>query len=566
MMRIALALVAALAVAGAAHAQAISVPVRMDVPPLAPLDLLTPYASPRDAARHRLQATLAQLQENKDLRAGVRGLAQALATDPSYAIGAYNLGVLCVITEQWNDALAAFQEAATLDPALAASVGPEIERLTLITTLERVPGGAAKWRYERALFDALSNSTSSSEARMQRLVEIAKLDPSRWETPALMAVAMGDARQYDSAARFLQVAATNAADSTTRTALDGARKVAEREQTYAKAFGDATQLATQGQWKQAADNFEAAWHVFPARAASGMQAAVARLMVDDTMAASQLLWRIRAAGDPEAATKATAMLKALEPVEPVARQPPVSAAASSASDTVREPAGFAALIPETRTPQMAILGRPSLKFTTDPAPIRLYESLSLDPMVAVRAASAPLPSLPPPVVTGDAPMVEVRALSAATVGGGPTESVSRTTAGRVAREAAINSVPRRAAVYIDAESTPVCRTPCIIQTSAASMALRLQSDGYEDKKATVQFGGKPSASVTVTLSAQPGFVVVDAPGSTVAVNGIAVPGFAPLELALQPGVHRVEVLSGDRSMVMELTVKPGVRIRFPLTP
>jgi hypothetical protein len=50
-----------------------------------------------------------------------------------------------------------------------------------------------------------------------------------------------------------------------------------------------------------------------------MQAAVARLMVDDTAHASQLLWRIRAAGGGDAANKAAAMLKALEPVEPAAR-------------------------------------------------------------------------------------------------------------------------------------------------------------------------------------------------------------------------------------------------------
>ena len=565
MVRFTVVLLAALAVADTAPRAQVSVPVRMDVAPLAPLDLLTPYASPRDAARHRLQATLAQLQENKDLRLGVRGLAQALATDPSYALAAYNLGVLCAIAEQWEDARLALEEAATLDSALATPVGPEIERLTLISTLERTPGGAAKWRFERGLFEALSAPRPTTEGRMQQLVEIAKLDPSRWETPALMAVAMGDDHQYDSATRFLQVAATNAVDPAIRTALEAARKVAEREQSYAKAFGEATKLAGQGQWKQAADNFEAAWHVFPARVASGMQAAVARLMVDDTAAASQLLWRIRAAGDAEAATKAEAMLKALEAVEPGARQPATPAPAADESKS--GPAGFATLIPETRTPQMAILGRAPLKFVTDPAPIRLYESLSLDPMVAVRAASAPLPSLPPPpAVPGDAPMLEVRALRAATVGSGPPDSVSRTVAGRVAREAAVDSVPRRAAVYVDAESTPICRTPCVIQTSTASMALRLQSDGYDEKKANVQFGGRPSASVTVMLVAQPGFVVIEAPGSAVVVNGTPVPGFAPLELALQPGVHRVEVLSGPRPMVTELMVKPGVRIRFPLVP
>ena len=163
-------------------------------------------------------------------------------------------------------------------------------------------------------------------------------------------------------------------------------------------------------------------------------------------------------------------------------------------------------------------------------------------------------------------MLEVRALRAATFGGGSPETVSRAVAGKVAREAAVDSVPRRAAVYVEPESTPACRTPCVIQTSSASMALRLQADGYEEKKATVQFGGKPNASVTVTLNAQPGFVVIETPGGTVIVNGTPVPGVAPLELALRPGLHRIEVLSGQRVMVTELMVKPGVRIRFPAGP
>lgn len=572
-MRFPLLLVAALAAAGAVpRAQAPfggSVPVRMDVAPLAPLDLLTPYASPRDAARHRLQATLAQLQENRDLQAGLRGLIQALASDPTYALGAYNLGVLCAIGEKWDDALEAFQEATKLDAALAAAVGPEIERLALIGSIARAPGGAAKSRYERALAEMVSGPAPSGEARMQRLVEVAKLDPSRWETPALMAVSMGDDRQYDSAARFLKVAATNATDAKIRATLETAATVAEREQSYAAAFNQATQLAGQRQWTPAADSFEAAWHVFPARAASGMQAAVARLMVEDTAAASRLLWRVRATGDPGTAAKAAAMLKELEPVEPEARQAAAATPPLTPEESARrDPAKFATLIPETRTPQMEILGRAPLKFIVDPAPVRLYESLSLDPMVAVRAASSPLPSLPPPVATGDAPMVEVRGLRAATIGSGPPESVSRAVAGRVARDVAVDSTPRRAAVFVDGESTPVCHTPCLIQTSSTAMSLVLRADGFDEKKATVRFTGKPSAAVTVELSAQPGFVVIDTPGpiGTVVVNGVPAPGAAPLELALSPGLHRIEVLSGPRPMVTELMVKPGVRIRFPAEP
>src|SRR5690242_7658113 len=69
----------------AAPAPAITVPmVAVDLAPLAPADPDSPYASPRDAARHRFQATLAELQSARNLKAGMQGFAEAFALDRSY--------------------------------------------------------------------------------------------------------------------------------------------------------------------------------------------------------------------------------------------------------------------------------------------------------------------------------------------------------------------------------------------------------------------------------------------------------------------------------------------------
>ena len=61
---------------------AASVPiVSLEIAPLAAADLDSPYASPRDAARHRFQATLAELQAGRDVKAAMQGFGEAFAMD-----------------------------------------------------------------------------------------------------------------------------------------------------------------------------------------------------------------------------------------------------------------------------------------------------------------------------------------------------------------------------------------------------------------------------------------------------------------------------------------------------
>src|SRR4029077_2396543 len=92
--------------APAPPSQPVAVPVvTLDVAPLAPPDLNSPYASPRDAARHRFQATLAELQSGRNIKAGLQGFGEAFALDRTYAAAAFNLGLIACIAEKWDDAL-----------------------------------------------------------------------------------------------------------------------------------------------------------------------------------------------------------------------------------------------------------------------------------------------------------------------------------------------------------------------------------------------------------------------------------------------------------------------------
>ncbi len=209
--------------------------VNVSIAPLAPPDLDSPYASPRDAARHRFQATLAALRVNHDLKDGIRGFEQAYLEDSTYAAAAYNLAILVAIDEKWDDAAAALTRAAELDPrGLGATSTPQLERLKLIASLEKSADGRRKRHYDEALLPLLDRlPLLAPEAANTALGDLGRIDPKRWESPALLAGLNGDGRGYEASAKFLEIAATNASDPAVKTALENARKAADREVQYA---------------------------------------------------------------------------------------------------------------------------------------------------------------------------------------------------------------------------------------------------------------------------------------------------------------------------------------------
>ncbi len=295
--------------------------VTVSVPPLGPVDLDTPYASRRDAARHWLQTTLANLRQQRDLAAGIRGAAQALAADRSYAAAAFDLGILAAIGEKWDDAAAAFDEAARLDgAAFAAAAKPQAERARLLATLEKTPEGRRKRRYDEAMSDLLPLVPKmSSDDALTALAELGRIDPRRWEAPALLAGLVGDGSGYQAAAKFLDIAIRNAAHSPAIPKLEQAKHAAELEVRYESARLNAADAAENGKYADSARYYETAWKAVPARLVSGMDAVSAHLLADDTAHAAVLLVRLRGSGDTEFSTLAAAMLKELEAVEPATK-------------------------------------------------------------------------------------------------------------------------------------------------------------------------------------------------------------------------------------------------------
>lgn len=390
--------------------------VAIDFPPLAPADPNSPYASPRDAARHRFQATLAELESARNVKAGIQGFAEAFALDRTYAPAAFNLAVLAAIGGKSEDALSAFEEAARLDPALGKSAVPQIERLRLIRSLEASPEGKRRRNYDDALYPLLRQLPKLRAADAIRAVaDVGKIDPKRWEAPALLAGLNGDGRGYDVAARFLEIATSNATLSAIKEKLQKALEAAQRELHYAAARAAADTAADRGEYDKAGDLYEKTWAVMPARAFNGMEAASAWLLHDDTVHAAALLARLREGRDTELAGSAAAMLKELEPIEPAAKAPAADAGDFFRDSGSADPVYISDLIPPIDQSEMELLARPLPRLVSDAEPVVLLSALAANPADA--PSSAGLPPLSPPRIAGEHPWRELSQISNGLVAG-----------------------------------------------------------------------------------------------------------------------------------------------------
>jgi tetratricopeptide (TPR) repeat protein len=543
--------------------------VTVSIPPMAPADLDTPYASPRDSARHWLQATLAGLREQRDLRAGIRGMAQALIQDRTYAAAAFDLGVLGAIADKWDDAAAAFDEAARLDPTgLGAAAKPQAERARLLASLEKSPEGRRKRRYDEAMRALLPLLPKLSPAEaLTALAELGRIDPHRWEAPALLAGLMGDGSGYEVSLKFLEVAARNAADSPAKAGLEKAKRAAEREVQYLS-YRLAAELAGEnGKFADASGQYEAAWKIVPARAVNAMDAASASLLADDTARAVVLLVRLRAGGDSDFPALATAMLKELATVEPSANE-----AGDGSKEFFRDagpgqPVRIADLIPPVDRASLNTYGQALPKLADDPEPVVLLASLATGPTAV---PNAPMPPLSQPAITGDHPWAEVKASSvsasqgSATNADRPVSTADLASGARIHRVVLLTSEPAGAHVFAGEGTYPVCVTPCNLQVADGTHSLRVSLAGYEEQRQKVVVKGA-DRRVAIAMHPIQGSVIVETAAPVpITVNGTPVGAQSPAELALAPGLYRIGAQFGADVRDRILMVKPGARLRLEI--
>ena len=537
--------------------------VELDVMPLKEVDLSSPYASPRDAARHRLRVTLDKLKADQNLAEGLRGMEQAVAIDPDYFVAVYNLGVACAIAEKWDDAIWALTEAVRLNSSVKARVDLELERLRLIGSMDATPDGARRRKYNTVLASTLPVLRSQTPAQaITTLTEVAKIDPGRWETPALIAGYAGDSGEYETAAKFLAIAIERAGKTEGEPKLREAGVAAQREVGYATKVSLADNQYAAGKWAESAQSYEAAWGIFPGRTTNALQAGTAWLLADNTAGAVTVLSTLSLSTDIVPAQKAQAMLLALKTIETA---PAASSTKPGTDGSVAT--RISVLLPEVRTPEMTILLREPLRFEQDESPIRTFEALSMDPAIAGRAATTPLPEPASPTLPGTSPMRELAALrQRSTTPSAFLQTVSRTTAGMVVRDVRIATSPAGASVFAGEEIQPACVTPCLLQTSSASPKIRLEASGYQPVAKSVAFSkGLSTAEITLTLDPIRGHVIVQEP-ALVSVNGQPINIPTPFEISLLPGLYEFEIKVADHSRHIPLVVRPDSRLRLPVDP
>jgi hypothetical protein len=542
--------------------------VTLDVAPLAPPDLASPYASPRDAARHRLQVTISQLQATRNVRAAVKGFAEAFAADRTYAVAAFDFAIAAAIAEKWSDALAAFGEASRLDPTgMAKLATPSIERVRRLAALDTTSEGKLQRRYDEALYPVFQKLPKLPPAdAIQALADVGRIDPKRWEAPALIASLSGDDRGYETAAQFLDIAAKNAANADLKARLQKALGAARREQRYAAARAEADAAADRGEYEKAGSLYENAWAAMPARASNGMEAASAWLLHDDTAKASTLLVRLREGGDAELAPLASAMLAQLEPVEPAAKAPAEGARDFFKDPGSTQPVVLADVVPAVDVAALELLTRPLPKLINDAEPVVLLSTLSANPA----EASAPAPELPVPKINAENAWREISQTPAARpVENAATPQSDRpmatrdiSPAAKVHRSIQVTSQPAGARIFNGDDAEAACETPCTLQAGPGAYKLQLHLPGYRPETREVQVAAK-NLEVDVPMTVVRGSVIVEAPPDAVLrVDGTVIPNPAPVELSLLPGLHRITIEKSGTIRDRVVNLKPEARLRL----
>jgi hypothetical protein len=349
-----------------------------------------------------------------------------------------------------------------------------------------------------------------------------------------------------------------------KAALSKARAAVDREVRYAKARAEADVAADNGEHGNAAKLYEQAWTVIPARVDNGMQAVSALLLENDTSRAASVLGKLQQSGDANLSKLSAAMLSELKAIEPAAAQ--VSGdgrqffADAGSVDAVR----VNPMLPPIDRKPLETLLRPMPKLVRDDDSVTLLASLSADPAEAGRAF---LPALPESRVAGDQPWREVLALTRQ-VAAPPAALAERAlesaivSEARTARTLTVRSMPAGAEVFVGERPVSSCRTPCEMRVDAGTHRLKAVLDGYASQEISAQVTTKGGEADFTLLPAR-GYVSVEtgSPG-TLKVNGAALNVQGPVELALLPGLHRIEAESGTSTQVRMLNVKAGARLRL----
>ncbi len=156
------------------------------------------------------------------------GFRRAVAQDPSYSLPYYNLGVLAEAEGDRVAAIEYFEKFTKLSdkPDLSLKAKQKLDYLRL-SSASTNPAVRQKSDYEEALrkVNALINLGLLKEA-ISVAANAVQIDPTRWESYALVGAALLDRKQFGDALGFLRQA-NHRAPADVRTKLSAAIKVCE---------------------------------------------------------------------------------------------------------------------------------------------------------------------------------------------------------------------------------------------------------------------------------------------------------------------------------------------------
>jgi tetratricopeptide (TPR) repeat protein len=262
----------------------------------------------RELSRATMRLALAHYTQDGEVGKAQEGLLEAIKDDPSYIAPHFYLGLLDEEQEDWEGAIASFDQICQLQPdsKVCAAVKLETKQLTGLRTDS--PEALRNFRYSRKI--SLANSALAA-GTLKRAVSFASqassIDDSRWEAYAIGAAALSKQRDFDEAAKFLGLAMTRA-PADVKPKLQEALDQCGKEKQYA-AFALAGAQALQAkQYPVAAQQFENAWKLFPDRAEYRLAEALALANSGEHDKAVATLTLLESSHDPATAKQARDML------------------------------------------------------------------------------------------------------------------------------------------------------------------------------------------------------------------------------------------------------------------
>jgi tetratricopeptide (TPR) repeat protein len=241
-------------------------------------------------------------------------LLMATRRDPAFVKPVFNLGVVCEMSERWEDALSFFKIVPSLeqDPRILETANSEVERLKIITAMVATPEGRRTRDFDIALVNLL-NAKIEPVLGVERAESLVKQDRTRWEAPALAAEMYAAQEKYAEAARSLEAAA-HVAPSDKRASLIAAAEIAGAQAKYQELVDRGVKSWEDKKYSDAARFYQEAWDVDHSHLDTGIDSAVSYLMADQIKEAVTVLSLLLQNGADDSAQKIKAMLKQLTPV------------------------------------------------------------------------------------------------------------------------------------------------------------------------------------------------------------------------------------------------------------